>query len=245
MPERERFAGLKFRVDKVYDRPLDVVFPELFRHSEFKMLKVRSATWETIVKYIAMLYDANTDLIHEHPTDLKARKEAAAVEAGFKRDPKDGRFSAECEDIMGIKLKDVFQAIMCYLKIQRHHVWTEIVVCEQELYEYQMLRFMAIDTGTKKKTRRRKGETEQPAEQKQSVSDKDIYEAAKKKDALLEASDKRRKALEQLYKEFYGDHKDVEKAEFAEMILPETAERIMKAEAPVYQEITAAVDVPA
>lgn len=219
MQERERFSGLKFRVDRKYDQPLDRVFPELFSHPEFDKLMSLGA-WQPITRYICLLYDYKSDLIHEHPSDLKARKEAAAIEAGFHRDDKTGKFSDEVESIMDVKHKEAYEAIIAFLKLLKHQTWTEIVVSEQELWDFQKLRFKPID---------------------QKDND-DIYGDAKKKDILLDASEKRRKHLETLYKEFYGDNKDVQEAEFEEQIRPETAERIMWAARPQHE--TATSDVP-
>lgn len=202
MQQRERFASLRYRVDKRYDKPLNEVFPELFKHDEFKRLS-RKGKWEELACYICLLYDYRSDLLEEYPSDLKARKEAAAITAGFERDKK-GEFPKRIQDVMDMKDEDATNAILRFLKVQKHQVWVEIVVCEEELQQYQKIRFKALDE-----------------------KDEDIYGSAKKKDTLLEASEKRRKQLKELYTEFYGDNKDVLDAEFEEMISPETAERIL------------------
>lgn len=210
----ERFSSLRYPFHKKAGQPLDVAFPGLFKNEEFRRLKKRPS-WEKIAKYILVLYDHNTDLLHEYPV-LRDRKEAAALEAGYLKDRKDA-WPEEIETIMAIRDQASYDAIMCFLKIQNHAVWTNIVVTEQELDEFQSLRFMSIDMGKKKKD---KDEAE--------VANADIYEAAKKKNTLMEACNDRITLLKSLYEQFYGDsQKDLQSVEFSEMITPENAERIL------------------
>lgn len=200
----ERFASLKYNPKKA-TRSLDIEFPELFRHPEWKKLK-ELRDWQKIASYILFLYSKDTDLIHEHPSDLKARKDAAAIEAGFEKSSIN-KWSDELQDIMDIKNPVVTTAIMQWLKIQKHSIWTEIVITSEELFDFQKLRIKPIDQGT-------------------DDADKDIYDAAKKKDALMEACNQRIKVLESLMNQFYGDSR-AELQEFNESITPENAERLM------------------
>lgn len=203
----DRFATLKYRVDRDFTTPLDEVFPELFKMFEFQMLKAQNPGWQKMFKYIVFMYTKGTPLVNEFPSDLKARKEAALLAAGYSRDPADN-WDMEAKQMMDLTLEDVFKAIMAFLKFQRHTIWTEIVVCEEELFGYQTIRAKPLVI---------KGE-----------DDKDIYAAAKNKGALKEACDKLIKSLESLYEQFYGDSKeDLMNSEFTEMIRPETAERIL------------------
>ncbi len=218
----ERYSNLKYKVH-ISEQPLDKAFPELFRSTEMKQLKFYQ-TWEKITKYIVFLYSKETGLFDEYQSDLTERKMAAAIDAGYAK-TKAGTWPEDIQDIMDVKNKKVNAAILAFLKQQNHVVWTEITITQQELFEFQKLRFMSIDTGEKK--RRKKNEDKEEVIEKAS-SDKDIYEAAKKKDALMSACNERIKALEQLYVQFYGDSKkDLISAEFEEMITPEKAERIL------------------
>jgi len=226
----ERFSSLKYNFTKAH-QPLDVAFPSLFKFPEFKRL-LQWSQYEKITKYILVLYDRNTDLLHEFQSDLKARKEAAAIEAGYVKD-RDGEWPDEVQGMMDIKNKAVYDAILCFLKIQNHSVWTNIVVTEQELEEFQKLRFWSIDTGTRKKPKKKRkakeGEEVQEEEEQQGVAQTDVYDAAKKKDILMEACNERIKVLKNLYQEFYGDsQKDLQNAEFEEAIKPENATRILE-----------------
>lgn len=232
----ERYASLKYKVHlRDPSKPLDVEFPELFRAKEIKSLKSLPA-WEKVVIYIVFIYSKDTGLISEYPTDLKSRKESAAIDAGFTRDAK-GAWPEDITKIMAVSSREIVAAIMAFLIQQNNVIWTEISVSEQELFEFQKLRLMSIDTGDGKK----KGKKWEKGfkEETEGTSDKDIYDAAAKKDKLLEACDKRIKHLESLYSQFYGDHKnELLDAEFTEMITPETAERIVKTmEAPYENEI--------
>jgi len=196
----ERFASLKFKVTQAKES-LDRAFPDLFRLPEFKALRDK-ADWQKLVKYICFLYDPGSELIQEFQ-NLQERKEAAAIEAGYTR-AKDGSWPPELVEAMEIKDKEIHAAIMAFLKIFRNHEWTDIVVTEQELEEFQNLRLWAIDK-----------------------EGKDIYGDAKKKDDLMRSVSDRRANLKVLKAQFYGDNKDVEEAEFSEQITPENAERIL------------------
>lgn len=199
----ERFSGLKYNPKKA-TKPLDQEFPELFRHPEFLKLKESALSWEKVVSYILFLYSKETDLLHDHPSDLKARKEAAAMEAGYERNST-GAWPQEIEDIMSIRNLEVTAAIMQWLKIQKHAIWTELVITSEELFDFQKLRIKPLD---------------------QSDSDKDVYEAAKKKDVLMQACNDRIKVIESLMGQFYGDSRN-DLSEYAEIITPENAERLL------------------
>lgn len=233
----ERFSNLKYNPKKA-KVPLDEAFPQLFRYHEFRKLK-EWGNWQKITAYILFMYSKDTDLAQEFPSNLQERKEAAALEAGYNISP-DGKWPSEISKIMDIKNQIVYDAIMMYLKIQNHNTWTEIVVTEEELFDFQKLRFRRIDVGGEKKKRpRQNSETqEQPEETAKKGKELDIYSAAGKKDILMDSCNKRIAQLEVLKKQFYGDsRKDLEFVEFKEMMTPENAERIMT-ERP-YEEVTA------
>jgi hypothetical protein len=204
----DRYSGIRYKVHlaESIDR---TTFPELFRHKEF--LKIRSRPdGVRLIKYICFLYDKNTQLVHEFQTDLKERKAQAARDAGYRM--QNNSWSKEIQDVMDIQDKEATAAIMTFLKMQRHNVWTEIIVCEQELFDYQSIRFAPVG--------KKRGKS------KDAFDEKTIIESTVKKDALLAACDKRLAILENLYEQFFGDNKDLQ-SEFQEMITPEKAERIL------------------
>lgn len=215
-----RFDSLPFPVHKLAsDEPVDKVCAKLFTFAEFKKLRSR-ADYNRLVKYIVYLYSDTSDLLHENKK-LEDRKDAAAKEAGYERvlkskaDSESGKWPKNILTVMEMKDSDAHAAIMAYLKHIKNYIFTEICVCEQELEEFQKLRMEAIGG--------KKGEG-------------DRIKQAADKDKLKEASDLRIKSLPGLYKEFYGDNDDVKKAEFEEMITPETAVKILESKPPWEEE---------
>lgn len=203
----DRYSSIRYKVHQTKE-PLDKAFPELFRHDEFKKLKKR-ADCDRLVRFIMFLYDKNTQLVQEFQHDLAERKSEAAKDAGFER--KDGKWGVKIQDVMDIKDEDVTAAIMRFLKIQKSHVWTEIIICEQELFDYRVLRFNPVGKG--------KGEG--------ALDDKDVIDSTVKKDKLMESCNLRMRELERLYEQFFGDNKDLQAAEFEESVRPETVERLL------------------
>lgn len=203
----DRYSGLKY---KVHLTPFEVSknFPELFRDPVIKKNKLS----DKVMRYIIYLYDKGTGLIHEFQSDLKARKEAAATDAGFK---KEADWPEEILSVMELRDQKSFEVIMAFLRLQKHNVWTEICVTEQELHEFQTLRMTTI--GNKDKGKKK---------DKTAEEDKDILIAAEKKEKLMKACQERIKSLESLYEQFYGDNKELIAVEFEEMVTPEKAERL-------------------
>lgn len=207
----ERFASLRYPVHTA-TLPLDRAFPDLFKHKEFIRLRLTyRKDWEKVVRYIIFLYDHGSDLVAEFQGDLKGRKEAAAMEAGFVRKP-NGKWDKALQSIMEVQDQDALAAIMCFLKIQKNEVWTDIAVTEQEYDQFQALRMTGFEA--------KKGE------------ELNIFEAGKKKDFLMEACARRLQHLKNRYAEFYADHKDVQAAEYVEQITPENALRILSGSKP-------------
>lgn len=214
-----RFDSLKYPVHKLKPgEKIDQAFPQLFKSPEFKKIRAR-ADYHRLACYIVLLYDKGTDLTAEHPKNLQARKDAAAIEAGYERVA--GKWPKQIQDVMDIRDRDATAAIFQFLKDQKYHLWTDIIVTEQELDEFQRLRFQNISSGKSKK----------------KTADTDLYAAANKKDSLMEACSTRISRLEMLYKQFYEDHMDVKEAEFDEIITPEKAERILAKEGKPYEEL--------
>ena len=203
----DRYSSIRYKVHLTKE-PLEKAFPELFRHEEFNKLRKR-IDFERLMRYIMFCYDKNTQLVQEFQHDLADRKSEAAKDAGFER--KDGKWGSKIQDVMDIKDEEVTAAIMQFLKMQKSHVWTEIMICEQELFDYRVLRFTPVGKG--------KGEG--------ALDDKDVIDSTVKKDKLMESCNLRMRELERLYEQFFGDNKDLQAAEFEEQIKPETAERIL------------------
>lgn len=196
-----RFGSLRYPVHTVTG-PLEQAFPDLFRHDEFKKLLL-DKNGQRLVKYLVFLYDYNSDLIFEHQTNLVARKDAAALEAGFARGS-DDKWPKYLQKVMDMGDKLFVACILRYLKLQKNDVWMDIVTTEQELDEFQRMRMTPIKE----------------------------LDDTKQKDVLMKACDVRVKHLKNRYTEFFGLNKDLQAAEFEEMITPENALRILGSKAP-------------
>ncbi len=217
----ERYSALKYKVH-LSPHPVEKTFPELFKDPAINKIKLA----DQVIRYIIFLYSKDTGLVHEHPSDLQARKDQAAIDAGFER--VGGRWPRDIQEVMDMQNQDAHNFIMAFLRKQKHNVWTEICVTEQELFEFQSLRFATIGGKETNANGKKKSKT--------AEEDKDILVAAEKKEKLLKACNDRIKHLEILYEQFYGDNKDVQVAEFDEMITPEKAERILEGQKPYEEE---------
>jgi hypothetical protein len=137
-----RFDSLKYPVHRLKPgETVDKAFPDLFKKPEFKKIRAR-ADYHRLTCYIVYLYDKGTDLTQEFPNNLQARKDAAASEAGYEKVA--GKWTKQIQDVMDIRDKDSMEAILAFLKGQRYHIWTEIIVTEQELDEFQRIRFQSV-----------------------------------------------------------------------------------------------------
>jgi len=184
---------------------------DLFRHKTFQKLKSRPDC-DKLVNYILFLYSKDSELIREFENDLQARKNEAAKDAGYVK--VGGKWDNDLEKVMTIRDYKVHDAIMEFLKMQKHDVFTDIQITEQELFEFQSMRFAPV---LKNKAKKNPSADEEKA----------IIESTLKKSTLMKACDERRVRLVSLRAEFYGDNKDVQEAEFTEQITPEKAERIL------------------
>jgi hypothetical protein len=99
-----------------------------------------------VVKYIVFMYDPESDLIHEYPEDVRLRKEAAAKEAGYDRDP-NGNFSDYIVSIMDFKEPQVIEWILDFLKARKNYTWNEIVFIEEEIDLLSRNRVEALRNG--------------------------------------------------------------------------------------------------
>lgn len=175
-PQQERFSRLQFPVHKVTAKnPVEFfeTLPGLRRYFqrysetlidvEYKKgdgtvvrekVKGHDASYRgltpddlvKIFKYIVFVYDADSDLITEYPDDHRLLKEAAAKEAGWRRN-KDGEFPPYVQDILNFKEKHVAAWILDYMKVKRNPIYKEIVFVEQELEVLYRSRTDALVSG--------------------------------------------------------------------------------------------------
>ncbi len=148
---QERYSRLLFPIHKVNVKTggelfqmfpglrrffANVQFPETLEDMEKMPIEYR-AVWTpavmlSILKYIVFVYDPESDLIYEYSEDLKLTKEAAAKEAGFKRD-KLGEWPDWITKIMEFQDKIVVGWIIDYLKVRKNKVWADIKFAEEEI----------------------------------------------------------------------------------------------------------------
>lgn len=242
----DQFKSMKYNPFRDPNKTMDELYPDLFRYDEFRNLK-RQTAWNKVAKYILLLYSKDTELLQEHPDNLKNRKEAAATMAGFVCEL-DGVWPPDAAALMEIRNKTAAEATLRFLKHQKHIIWTEITIIEEELSNFQMLRFNPIELGKKKSKKKKNpdgspgGDTGEDEDSSSKNRQKEIYEAANRKDDLMDACSKRIKALEGLYVQFYGDSKkDLTEAEFEEAVTPENCLRIIgEMESPFKEEVARA-----
>ncbi|KKN49550.1 hypothetical protein LCGC14_0641780 [marine sediment metagenome] len=212
----ERFSRLHIPVHSIpHDADYKKAFPSISKYPEFEKFyggsknEALRISRNALVRYMVYLYDYNSDLIDEHPSNLLERKEAGAVEAGFKRNSHN-RFGITLrEKIFAVKDPKFRSLVKMFLKVQNSTVWTEIVVTRQELEQFQQIRFKPVVEGSE-------------------LAD------ANKKQTLMNACTLRIERLEILEKQFYRDHRDLKEADNLEMITPENAMRLLADEAPYH-----------
>jgi hypothetical protein len=163
-------------------------FPVLKAQKAFKQYKGDKK--DKVIKYILYLYDMNSDLINEFP-NLKERKEAAALEAGFKCTEVKGWESPIDLAIRGKFDTDqssgIYKMIFSFLMLQKSYQWTEICTLEQEYEEFTRLRWKEME----------------------DEKDKDLLMAAERKNKLREACHDIIESIKQYRADLFGDNEDV------------------------------------
>lgn len=169
-----------------------------------------------LMKYVVYLYDEGTDLTDEYPDDVRLRKEAAAKEAGFKRDG-NGEWPVRVQDVMDFKDPLAIELIMSYLQSQRNIIWREIKMIEEELEMFYRQRSRMVMTGK-----------------------------IGTKDDLLELTKKRMDEKDDLLKKFYGAHHDLRDATERKLLPVSPENVFSEMEFPIeFTRITQIRDVPA
>jgi hypothetical protein len=198
----ERFEKLRFPVHKLKKEEYCYeAFPKILDIEGFQSIHGPKRTRDRIMKYIFYLYDENTDLTHEI-SDYTKRKEAAAYEAGFRRNTS-AQWSEEVKKLFDLSYPSVVDAVLGYLKFQNNNIWQEINVLEHEKEVFTKERLAPI-----------------PEE-----ADGMFF---KRRDELMEMTQKRIDALESLYKRFYSDHDDVKEMNYKALpVTPENATKVI------------------
>lgn len=203
--KKKRYGRLKYAIHELEPgESLEQAFPVLFQHKAFARFK--GPKRDMIIAYVIYLYDPGSDLYEEFD-DLADRKDAAAVEAGFKRNEK-GEWPKAIKDVMTFKNQEARAMILQYLIICNNNVWQEMQIVEEELYRLNAMRLEPLP----------------------ELKNKDSADLYAKRDKLMEMSEKRVEVMGLLKKQFYADNADLVKTVEEEPISPENVLRILEIE---------------
>jgi hypothetical protein len=85
------------------------------------------------IKFVIFVYDPDSDYVTEYPDELRLRKEAAAIEAGWVREEISGEWPDWIKDIFELKDKVAVRYILDFLQVKKNNIWREIVLLQEEL----------------------------------------------------------------------------------------------------------------
>lgn len=170
---------------------------------------------EKLLKYIICLYDPKSPLFKEFP-DLKARKEQAALIAGydFATDEKrleelfsfqspeiEKKFDHEGVEIIPDDKKTDVDIVMEFLQIVRSREWGTICAIEQTIWEFNQTLLTPIDIRGR---------------------DKDLVSAVNMKSQIVTSLIKLNEELDTLIMKFYGSDDDLKKAQSIQRFTPQS-----------------------
>lgn len=167
----DRFQKVRFKFHEyIDDKYADIVqiYPELFKHKEFKeygwseqRVKIpiseegekqtyknefkpdkRMATRKQVFAYMSLLFDPLSDLVEEFD-NLKERKEAAAIEVGYKRNQND-EWPPEVDELFSFKDPQFIDCCIKFLKLFKSDEWFEICTLQVELDRNNEMRWKGI-----------------------------------------------------------------------------------------------------
>ena len=113
------------------ERSLLRAFPELAKHSEFKV-QFEKLNKDKVIRYVIYMYDRNTPFRKKYPDILK-RKLEAAKEAGFKISD-EGLFEDEVEVLLRGENSKVNNMVCAYTRIYKNFKYSFFVTMEEIFY---------------------------------------------------------------------------------------------------------------
>lgn len=143
-----------------------------------------------VIRYIIYCYDPGSDFIETFPK-LMERKEAAMIEAGFKRDKQD-KFEEYVQDIINLQSEEHVNMIFAYLQHVDNRTWMMRVSTGEMFDEYQRLIIKPITIDTKN-----------------NEKEKDILAAADMKKKLREECNLMHQDMKRYDQELFGDNDDL------------------------------------
>lgn len=190
MKEKEDYGQLFLPIQDLAENE-DILFrfPHLKKWSEFDDFggtPEGELNRDKVFRYTNLLYSSGSKLIRKHKHNLVARKEEAAIIAGFDLKKKSLKDKVQ-NDLFEVRNQKVLKIIMRFLILQKNPLWSLIVTTEQCFYEYQEIIMGALFEEDEKK----KGD------------------AAKNKAFLMAECDKMSLRLKGYYKDLFGDDEDL------------------------------------
>jgi hypothetical protein len=175
--------GLDDNVDLVHK------FPLLQRYEEFSSFEGTPGgelNRNKVIKYIAALYSAKSELVITYKEDMIIRMEEAAKFAGFEKK----EMERVRHDLFELNNNKIVKMIMRFLLIQNVRLWTAICSIERSFYKTneQLMTPLDKDNG-----------------------DKDNYGALVKENPLRAAIIEMTEQLDSLYDKLFNDNTELKK----------------------------------
>lgn len=185
--EIKPFQKLRFKIHEIpHGTDLLHRFSQLNSIQEFREYGIADRNY--VIRYIIYCYDPGSDFIEKF-TNLRERKEACLIEAGFERNKKDA-FDEKCMAMMDLSDDAVREMINGYLRFINNRTWSMLVSTEEMFNEYQKLIMKPVSTAGEDK-------------------EKDILAAADMKKKLREECNLMDEHLKRYYQEIFGDNDDL------------------------------------
>lgn len=168
--------------NKMFFNPYGVNGSLLKKYPKLKMFKSFLSADNKLIKYVLLMYDANTPLKEQFP-DLNIRKEQAALLCGYDLIKDESLLST----IFFFENEKVTKMVDEFLRKQNNRVWSMIVSNEQTFFEYQTKLLRPVD-GDK---------------------DKDILQALQIKSKIMDDLNNINDRLEAYYMKLYGEDQEL------------------------------------
>ena len=168
--------------NKMFFNPYGVKGSLLKKYPKLKMFQSFLSADNKLIKYVLLMYDANSPMKEQFP-DLNIRKEQAALLCGYDLVKDESLLST----IFFFENDKVTKMVDEFLRKQNNRVWSMIVSNEQTFFEYQTKLLRPVD-GDK---------------------DKDILQALQIKSKIMDDLNNINERLESYYMKLYGDDQDL------------------------------------
>ncbi|NET30694.1 MAG: hypothetical protein F6K19_01655 [Cyanothece sp. SIO1E1] len=174
-------------------------FPEL-NFIEWNAVSGDNMTFREMVRYLVLVYSADSPLLKDKSMKLQDRKERAAELAGWKSKYfTTNGWTKKAKEVFGLKEEKFRNIVVAFLRAQNQSTWQAISLLEQELNEIMGMRMKPVE---------------------------DLGDV-QKKDKLNDIYKSKMQELNELYKEFYSRDEEVQK-ELDHVLLFSVIENVVK-----------------